>query len=141
MFSSVFDAEGVIAFEQWAVYMRKCDRNDDDDDEEGEEIVKEAEMKAKKGYVPRNYTGYDPEQAIESEWHGRYVSGVGWFKQKKHFQQFRRRFWMPYTEFKGLVKLAREQKWFPQYERMNACKQPGFIHSRRSSLSGTRLDL
>ena len=125
MFRSSFDAEGVIVFDQWAAYKRKRDRNDDDDDEGEEEIVKEEEMKAKKGYSARNYNGYDPEQAIESEWYRRYVSGVGWFQQKKHFQQFRRRFRMPYTEFKGLVTLAREQQWFPHYERVNACKQPG----------------
>jgi hypothetical protein len=32
---------------------------------------------------------------------------------------------MPYSDFKGLVQLAREQKWFPNYEGLNACKQPG----------------
>ena len=32
---------------------------------------------------------------------------------------------MPYVEFKGLVKLAREQNWFPSYEKINGCRQPG----------------
>ena len=77
MFSSSFDAEGVIVFDQWAAYKRKRDRNDDDDDEEEEEIVKEEEMKAKKGYSARNYNGYDPEQAIESEWYRRYQEWDG----------------------------------------------------------------
>ena len=58
-------------------------------------------------------------------WYRRYVSEVGWFHNKRHFQQFRRRFRMPYVEFKGLVKLAREQNWFPSYEKINGCRQPG----------------
>ena len=68
-FSSAFEAEGVIVFEQWAAHKRKRDRNDDDDDDEEEEkIVKEEKMKAKKGFPARNYNSCDPEQAIESEW-------------------------------------------------------------------------
>lgn len=121
-FSSVFDEEGTILFDNWVDYKRKRDRNDDDDDEEDENL--EA-IKEKRPYVARNYQGYDPFQALESEWYRRYVSQVGWFKNKRHFDQFRRRFRMPYNEFKGLVKLARDQNWFPTYERMNACRQPG----------------
>ena len=107
MFRSIFDEEGIIVFDKWVAYKRKRDRNDDDDDEEEEEREKEEELKVKRGYYPRNYDGYDPEQAIESEWYRRYVSEAGWLKHKKHFQQFRRRFRMPHAEFKGLVKLAR----------------------------------
>lgn len=124
-FSSAFDAEGIVVFEQWAAYKRKRDRNDDDEEEEAEKEEELAAVKEKRPFSTRNFTGYDPAHCIESEWYRRYVSGVGWFKHKKHFQQFRRRFRMPYREFQGLVVLAREQQWFPHYERPNAAKQPG----------------
>ena len=123
-FNSLFDAEGIIVFDQWAAYKRKRDRNDDDENEEKEEEEKPKVIKEKRPYIARSYTGYDPFKAIESEWYRRYVSEVGWFHNKRHFQQFRRRFRMPYVELKGLVKLAREQNWFPSYEKMNGCKQP-----------------
>lgn len=125
-FSSIFDEEGILVFDKWVAYKRKRDRNDDDEDEEEEEeLAKAVVFEEKRPYVARNYTGYDPMHCIESEWYRRYVDGSGWFKHKRHFQQFRRRFRMPYKEFKGLVTLARENQWFPTYERVNACKQPG----------------
>ena len=124
-FSTIFDAEGIVVFDKWVEYKRKRDRNDDDDDEEEEKEEKAVVLKEKRPYAPRNYHGYDPNRAVESEWYRRYVSEVGWFKNKTHFKQFRRRFRTPFIEFKGLVVLAREQEWFPTYEKFNACGQPG----------------
>ena len=101
-----------------------CDRNDGDEDEEMDEKQKLNVIKEKRPYVARNYTGYDPFKALASVWYRRYVSEASWLHNERHFQQFRRRFRMPYIQFKGLVKLAREQNWFPAYEKLNRCNQP-----------------
>ena len=66
-FSSLFDAEGIIVFDQWAAYKRKRDRNDDDEDEEMEEEEKPKFIKEKRPYVASNYTGYDPFKAMVQE--------------------------------------------------------------------------
>ena len=118
----MFDDEGMIDFDKWMEYRRKRDRNEEDDEEEEE---MEALVVEKKPYTPRNYKGYDPSHCVESEWFRRYVSEVGYSKNKLHLAQFRRRFRMPYDEFRKLVAMAREEQWFPAYERVNACNQPG----------------
>ena len=113
-------------FDKWVDYRRKRDRNDDDYDVEEGIVEKAKHIKEKRPYAARNYEGYDPDQALESEWYRRYVSGVGWFKHKRHFSQFRRRFRMPYREFQGLVKLARDKNGFPTMSAVMPVINPAF---------------
>ena len=68
-FTSIFDDEGIVVFDKWAAYRRKRDRNYDEEDEEGKEEQKQVVVKEKRPYAARNYQGYDPFQAVESEWY------------------------------------------------------------------------
>lgn len=75
----------------------------------------------------RNNEGYNPNDCFESDWYRRYVRFPDQPLNKKHMNLFRRRFRMPHTAFLDLVREAREDKWFPDYERRNALGEMGIL--------------
>lgn len=114
--ASCIEKDGSIDISKFFKYRKQRDASDDEDEIQ--------ELKRRK-YVKRNYEGYDPEAALNSEWYNRYVKEARHPKNKKHFKNFRRRFRMPYNSYKALVFEARNDKWFPEYEKCNALGQKG----------------
>ena len=100
---------------------RRLEEEEEDEDEDD----RASEEQKKRHRKRRNYGGYDPQEALSSEWYRRYVSNVRVEKNKKHYNRFRRRFRIPYANFLQLVKDARDENWFPEYEKPNALGQPG----------------
>ena len=121
-FASIFDDHGNVDFQKYIEYRRKRNRDEEDDEDDEEEI--EA-VKIRKAYRARNYIGYDPNDALSSDWYKRYVTEAHSIQNKKHQLKFRRRFRLPHHKFVELVEIARTQEWFPTYERRNALGQPG----------------
>jgi Plant transposon protein len=121
-FSKCFDINGDLNLDEYYSYRRKrrLEEDDEEDDEENDE-----EKGKKRQFKHRNYVGYNPNDALTSEWYRRYVSEVNQPKNKKHLDRFRRRFRMPYSSFVELVKEARDEDWFPTYEKCNALGQKG----------------
>ena len=76
-FTSIFDDEGMVVFDKWAVYKRKRDRNDDEEDEEGEKEQKQEVVKEKRPYAARNYQGYGHKLWSRNGTEDMYLESVG----------------------------------------------------------------
>lgn len=121
-FASCFDSDGQLDLEKFELYLiGQEDQSDDDDGEDSDDD----ERPKKRPFRSRNYEGYDPADALSSEWYRRYVSVRKSPKDKKHLNKFRRRFRMPYHCFQALVAEARADNWFPTREKKTALGQSG----------------
>ena len=98
---------------------RDYEREDEEEQENADRFVK------KRKFMTRVYEGYDPTIALNSEWYLKYVIKSRLPMSKVAASTFRRRFRMPYDSFISLVKEAREDNWFPDYENCNALGQKG----------------
>jgi hypothetical protein len=114
--ASCIDPDGSIDVSKFFKYRKQRDASDDED---------EIQEHKRRKYVKRNYEGYDPEAALNSEWYNRYLKESRHPKNKKHFKKFRRRFRMPFNSYKALVFEARSNNWFPEFEKCNALGQRG----------------
>ena len=99
---------------------------DERDYEREEEEKHDAEKVVKRRkFMNRVYDGYNPVIALNSEWYLKYVKRTRLEMSKICADNFRRRFRMPFESFLSLVKEAREDDWFPDYEKYNAIGQKG----------------
>jgi hypothetical protein len=121
-FASCFDTNGRLDLEKYQFHL--MGQEDESDDEDGEDSDDNKPPK-KRPFRSRTYEGYDPGDALSSEWHRRYVSIRKTRKGKKHLKKFRRRFRMPYHCFQALVAEARAENWFSTREKRNALGQSG----------------
>ena len=83
----------------------------------GQNRVQQDPLPRKKPFTPRDNEGYDTRASLESEWHRRYVRFPNQPLSKKNLKLFRRRFRMPHDAFQNLVHEARDDNWFPNYEK------------------------
>ena len=120
-----FDDDGNFDLEKYYLSRQKRRREEEEEDADDDDGDNGPDKLKKRPYQSRRYWGYCPEDALTSEWYRRYVSGVHDPKNKKHISRFRRRFRMPYIDFVKLVKEARDDNWFPTYEKCNALGQKG----------------
>ena len=98
---------------------RDYGREDEEGRENAERVVK------KRKFMTRVYEGYNPTIALNSEWYLNYVIKSRLPMSKVAASTFRRRSRMPYASFISLVKDAREDNWFPDYENCKALGQKG----------------
>ena len=113
------DEAGDFDLDKYVDYKKKRD-------ELLEEVEDLEEVPPKKmPFRKRNSDGYFPNDCLESEWYRRYVQYPDHPLNKKHMNLFRRRFRMPHSAFKDLVKEARIDNWFPDYEKRNALGDMG----------------
>lgn len=113
------DEAGDFDLDKYVDYKKK--RDELLEEEEDLEEVPPKKMPFRK----RNSDGYFPNDCLESEWYRRYVQYPDHPLNKKHMNLFRRRFRMPHSAFKDLVKEARIDNWFPDYEKRNALGDMG----------------
>lgn len=109
-----FGEDGELEFEKFLDLRKRREQIQLNDE------VAEAVPPKKMPFRTRNNNGYNPNDCLESEWYRRYVKFPDHPLNKKHINLFRRRFRMPYDSFKDLVQEAREDNWFPNYEKPNA---------------------
>ena len=121
-FGPCFNDDGNFDFDSYLLSRSKRRREEEDDEDD---VNDEDDKPKKRPFRSRNYAGYDPNDALNSEWYRRYVSEAQSPRNKKHLSKFRRRFRMPYINFVNLVKEARDGNWFPSYEKCNALGQKG----------------
>ena len=117
--SSCLDEDGNVDSLRYINYRRRLREESEDEDDVVEQVKK------KRDFAHRDYDGYDPNDALSSEWYKRYVLEFRKHKNRRHSEKFRRRFRMPYTSFSELVDTARTDNWFPSYEKCNALGQKG----------------
>lgn len=69
---------------------------------------------------------YDSSKARSSQWYKDYVLSTKCENpESRKGKKFRRRFRMPYNEFKKLIDIIREENWFPMVEKVNCIGQLG----------------
>ena len=113
------DEAGNFDAEKFNEYRKQRDSFFDEIDEDDEIQPK------RRKFMPRSNEGYDPISSLDSQWYKRYVKYPHAKQNAKHFSLFRRRFRMPYQSYLNLVHEARDNNWFPQYEKYNAIGQKG----------------
>ena len=88
-----FDENFDVNLDTYFELRRKRRLEEEEEDEEEDDRASEEQKKRHR--KRRNYGGYDPQEALSSEWYRRYVSNVRVEKNKKHYNRFRRRFRLP----------------------------------------------
>lgn len=114
-----YEKSGVLSVQKFLAYRKRRDEYLEEDDQPQDPLPR------KKPFTPRDNEGYDPRASLESEWHRRYVRFPNQPLSKKNLKLFRRRFRMPHDAFQNLVHEARDNNWFPNYEKCNALGQKG----------------
>ena len=114
-----YDESGDFNVQKFFVYRKRRDACLEEDDDS------QVHLPRKKPFQSRDNEGYDPRASLESEWHRRYVRKSDQPLNKKNLRLFRRRFRMPYETFQNFVQKARDNNWFPDYEKCNALGQKG----------------
>ena len=116
---SCLDNDGNFDPAKFAQYRnQRCQYFDEDEEEE---VV----VPKKRKFAHRHYEGYDPQSALCSEWYNSYVKYPEKQRTVTFHTLFRRRFRMPYKSYRDIVAEARNDDWFPSYEKCNALGQPG----------------
>ena len=98
-----------------------------------ESLIEEEECQKSKQKKKRGPKGsYDEESGKwvkqdpkDSTWYKVYILSNNCSTIKKNKRKFRRRFRMPHHSFKSLVKLCRDNNWFPKVEKPDAVGQVG----------------
>ena len=114
-----YDDEGLFDTSKYMDYRKQRDAFLEEIEDVGVDTSK------KRKFSTRITDGYDVNNALGSEWYRRYVRDPDLFLTSKQNKLFRRRFRMPYQSYRDLVREARENNWFPKYERCNAVGQKG----------------
>ena len=70
-FGACFDDDGNFNFESYLLYRSKRMREEEDDEAD---VNDEDDKPKKRQFKSRDYAGYDPNDALNSEWYRRYVS-------------------------------------------------------------------
>ena len=115
---SCLDNDGNFDPAKFAQYRnQRCQYFDEDEEEE---LVVPKKWK----FALCHYEGYDPQSALCSEWYNTYVKHPEKQRTVTFYTLFRKRFRMPYKSYLDIVAEARNDDWFPSYEKCNALGQP-----------------
>ena len=83
-FGACFDDDGNFDFHSYLLYRSKRMREEEDDEAD---VNDEDDRPKKRQFKSRNYAGYDPNDALNSEWYRRYVSEAQNPQNKKHLSK------------------------------------------------------
>ena len=132
------DENGSVSVQKWATRSknkRALFQNDevdkilglleDDSDNVETRQKKPKQTRRRKGFFDEEKQKWVDPDPWKSKWYLDYVISNQYSRNKKLKKKFRRRFRMPRNNFLDLVKMAREENWFPEEEKPDATGRKG----------------